>query len=170
MRRILSNHAPLSFTELSLPDATHFNALKWEVYKSCSQLFVNQLLALRNGRNNMRVMLSILPRYLNWQTAFLRAFSDQFNNLLDVEKWWAVSLSSFTGRDNWQAWPREACLEKLNGALVLPIQVHVSTNGLPSRTDMSLPEIIRGLEFETTEDLSKPYPEPTCHSSSEDGS
>ena len=113
VRRILSNHAPLSFTELSLPDAAHFNALKWEVYKSCSQLFVHQLLSLPNGRNNMRVMLSTLPRYLNWQTAFLRAFSDQFNNLLDVEKWWAVSLSSFTGRDNWQVWPRETCLERL---------------------------------------------------------
>jgi hypothetical protein len=148
VRRILSNHAPLSFTELSLPDATHFNALKWEVYKSCSQLLVHQLLSLPNGRSNVRAMLSILPRYLNWQTAFLRAFRDQFSNLLDVEKWWAVRLSSFMGRDNWQVWPRETCLEKLNAALVLPIQINAGTNNLPSRTEMSLPEIIRELGFE----------------------
>jgi len=146
-RRVLSNNAPLSFTDLSLPDLTAFNALKWEVYKSCSQLFVHQLLGLSGGHIHLRAMLASLPQYLNWQTAFLGAFRENFGNLLDVEKWWAIGLANFTGREQWQMWPRAASLERLDTTLLLQIQVQAGTNELPAHTEMSLQQIVQELDF-----------------------
>jgi hypothetical protein len=147
VRRILGNNAPLSFNDLSLPEADQFDGFKWEIYKGCAQLFVHQLLSLNAGQNSLRSMLNILPRYLNWQTAFLNAFGETFGSLRDVEKWWAITLANFTGRDQWQMWPPDVSLERLNATLILPIQVHSTTNELATRTEMSLQDIIRELDF-----------------------
>ncbi|MEO8429416.1 MAG: hypothetical protein ABI651_20175, partial [Verrucomicrobiota bacterium] len=147
VRRRLGINAPVTFTQLSLPDPEHLNGSGWEIYQSCSQLFLERLLSLKDGRAKMRMMLSSLPRYLNWQSAFLKAFEQDFPSMLAAEKWWAVNLANFTGRDQWQAWPLQASLDKLDQILRYSAQLRVNTNQLPAHSEMSLQSVIRDLDF-----------------------
>jgi hypothetical protein len=147
VRRRLSMNAPVTFTQLSLPDPEHLSGSGWEIYQSCSQLFLGRLLSLKDGRAKMRMMLSSLPHYLNWQSAFLKAFEQDFPSMREAEKWWAVNLASFTGRDQWQAWPLQASLDKLDQILRYPMQLRVNTNDLPAHSEMSLQNVVRDLDF-----------------------
>jgi hypothetical protein len=147
VRRRLSLNAPITFTQLSLPDPEHVSGPGWEIYQSSSQLFLDRLLLLKDGRAKMRMMLGSLPYYLNWQTAFLKAFEQDFPSMLEVEKWWAVNLANFTGRDQWQAWPTQTSLDKLNKILRYPAQLRLNTNDLPAHSEMSLQSVIRDQDF-----------------------
>jgi len=147
VRRRLGINPPLTFTQLSLPDPEHLSGPGWEIYQSCSQLFLERLLALKDSRAKMRMMLGSLPHYLNWQSAFLKAFEPDFPSLLEAEKWWAVNLANFTGRDQWQAWPLQTSFDKLDQILRYPAQLRVNTNDLPTHSEMSLQNVIRDLDF-----------------------
>ena len=147
VRRRLSANAPLTFTQLSLPGPEHLGGPGWEIYQSSSQLLLQRLLSLKDGRAKIRMMLGRLPYYLNWQTAFLKAYEQDFPSLLAAEKWWAVNLANFTRRDQWQAWPHHVSLEKLDQILRYPAQARGDTNELPARSEMSLQSVIRDLDF-----------------------
>jgi hypothetical protein len=92
-REYLRGHPPLTFTELSLPTSAQLTGEGWTNFQACAQLLVTELLHLRGGRAGVAILLSRLPQYLNWQTAFLRTFEPFFQKLLDVEKWWAVCVA-----------------------------------------------------------------------------
>ncbi|MHB8519691.1 MAG: hypothetical protein ACYDH9_02925 [Limisphaerales bacterium] len=141
-----ANHA-LTFTELSLPAPAQLSGEGWTAYQACAQLFVHDLLNLRSGRACAVNMLPLLPDCLNWQTAFLRAFDLHFRTLLDVEKWWAVSLADFTGHDRSLAWPRDKSLRKLDEILGLPVQVRYAADRLPATTDLTLQTVIAQWDF-----------------------
>jgi len=85
--------------------------------------------------------------YLNWQSAFLKAFEQDFPSMLEAEKWWAVNLANFTGRDQWQVWPPRPASIKLDQILRYPAQVRINTNDLPAHGEMSLQSVIRDLDF-----------------------
>ena len=143
--RRLAENAPYTFTELSLPASAHLEGTGWEVYQSCAHLFVQRLFSFRDGRAKVRTMLALLPQCLNWQTAFLKAFEGSFTSMLDAEKWWALRLAGFTGRDHWQAWTRATSVEKLGATLHFPAQLATRTNDLPARSVMT------PLSFEKTQ-------------------
>jgi hypothetical protein len=143
----LANRAPLTFTELSLPTRQQFAGEAWGVYESSSHVLVHELLALPDGRENLIAMLRLLPQYWNWQTAFLQVFHTRFETLLDVEKWWAVSLANFTGRNQWHVWTQEIGLEKLREALQLPVEFTKDTNDLPERIEVPLQRAIADWDF-----------------------
>jgi hypothetical protein len=130
----------LTFEELSWPTDQQ---MAGAVYQGSAQLFVDELLRLKDGRACLREMLAQLPTFYNWQFAFLRAFQPWFQRSLDVEKWWALAAVRFTGRELAQTWPLEESWHKLDALVHEGIQIRSATNDLPLHTEVTFQTIIR---------------------------
>ena len=141
--RLLNAAAPLSFEELSWPRPEHLDGDKAELYQASAHLFVSRLQQIPNGRAKLRAMLEMLPQNYNWQFAFLRAFPDQFQRPLEVEKWWALQLVHFTGRELTEAFSAGDSWTKLDEVLRAPVQVRSQTNDLPWRSEVPLQAVLR---------------------------
>ena len=139
----LRGHPPLSFEALSWPPEQVLIGEEGDLYSGSAELFVGELLRLPDGRACLGAMLAQLPQYYNWQFAFLGAFRTHFNRPLEVEKWWALSLTQASGRDAAQAWSLEESWQKLDQAIHAAGQVRTSTNQPAPPPDVSLQEIIR---------------------------
>lgn len=140
---VVHTNRPLTFDELSWPTDDQLMGDERANYRSSSQLFVSQLLRLRNGPACMSTMLGELPNYLNWQLAFLDAFHRSFQEQLDVEKWWALQLADFTGRDLLHLWTPEESWKKLDDFFQIPIDVKIGP-APAMRTDITFQTVIRG--------------------------
>jgi len=141
----LQARPPLSFNELSWPTQNQWTGEAGEVYRSSAQLFLHQLLGLKQGRACLRAMLAELPNRYNWQFAFLSAFHSYFESALDVEKWWALQIVHFNTRDVLaQTWPFEESWRKFDQALHTPVEIHTGTNDLPLQSSVTLQTVIRG--------------------------
>lgn len=140
---IVHTNRPLTFEELSWPTDDQLMGDSRDNYRSSSQLFVSQLLRLRNGPASMSAMLAELPNYLNWQLAFLDAFHRSFDEQLDVEKWWALQLADFTGRDLLHLWTPEESWKKMDEFFQIPIDVKIGP-APAMRTDITFQTAIRG--------------------------
>jgi hypothetical protein len=114
-----------------------------DLYRGSAQLFVGELLRLPNGRGCLQAMLAQLPQHYNWQFAFLSAFSAFFERPLDVEKWWALSVTQVTGRDIAPSWTLEESWQKLTQTIHAAVQVRFGTNELPLHADITLQTVIR---------------------------
>jgi hypothetical protein len=147
-RALLRERAPLTLQELSWPTEQDFTGDTAAGYRASAQLFVAELLRLRNGPACFRALLQELPRHYNWQTAFLKAFQQHFQRLLDVEKWWAVQVVYSSGRDQAHTWSAAESWRKLDAALRVPAQVRAATNALPTGTaDVPLQTVIAEWDF-----------------------
>jgi hypothetical protein len=140
---LLRTNDALTFDQLSWPTEEQLTGNGPDVYGSCSQLFLNQLLHLKNGPESLRLMLAELPEHLNWQLAFEHAFQGTFQSTLDVEKWWALELAEFNGRDLLHLLTAAESSKQLDAAFQFPIEVQIG-QGAPMRTDITLQTIIRG--------------------------
>ena len=107
----------------SWPTAGQWDGEAGQIYGFSAQLFVHQLLRLPEGRACLCAMLAQLPQRYNWQLAFLDSFKAYFQRPLDIEKWWTLNLTHFTGRDLTQAWPVEESWQKLDEILLSDAQV-----------------------------------------------
>jgi hypothetical protein len=139
----LSGAEPLSFQELSWPSSDELNGSATGLYRDSAQLFANRLLGLRTGRSCLHAMLTELGQHYNWQFAFLRTFSAYFQRPLDVEKWWALQVVNFTGRDLAQNWSAQESWQKLDQLIRSEVQVRVGTNELPLHVAVSLQTMIQ---------------------------
>ena len=140
----LEGRPPLSFEELSWPAEEQWSGDLGEVYRCNAQLFLNRLLQLKDGRASLRAMLAELPQRQNWQIAFLNAFHASFQRPLDIEKWWALQLVHFTGRDLLaQTWAFEESWQKLDAALHAPVEIHAGTNEMPLHASVTLQTVIQ---------------------------
>ncbi len=146
-RERLRARPAMTFNELSWPAFDRQAGEKWEIFQSCAQLFVSELLRLPDGRAALRQMFGLLPQVLNWQTAFLRAYRQHFGRLLDVEKWWAVNLVNFTGRDQWQALSAPAALQRLDDLLLVPVAVRNTATDLPARAVLTLQAALQQWDY-----------------------
>jgi hypothetical protein len=140
---ILRTNQPLTFDQLSWPTDEQLSDDGADVYGSSAQLFVSDLLHLPNGPACLRAMLAQMPNYLNWQLAFLDAFHGAFREPLDVEKWWALDLADFSGRDLMHLLTPEESWSQLNALFQFPIEVQIG-QAPPMRTDITFQTIIRG--------------------------
>jgi hypothetical protein len=140
---VLRTNEVLTFDQLSWPTDEQLNGSGADVYSSCAQLFVNELLHMKNGPASLQTMLAELPGYLNWQLAFDDAFQGAFKSPLEVEKWWALELAQFNGRDLLHLLTPAESSRQLDGVFQFPIDVQIG-RGAPMRTDISLQTIIRG--------------------------
>lgn len=141
----LSGQRSLTFHELSWPTPEQLDGDAAPLYSGSAQLLLNQLLAFEDGRDCLKSMLRRLPDYLNWQLAFLQGFQGHFQRPLDIEKWWAVRLAAFTGRELSQMWSLEQSWVQLEDVLHPPIDVRASAGELPRRSRAALQTVIRDL-------------------------
>jgi hypothetical protein len=123
-----------------------------EVFQCSAQLFTAELLRLKQGRENLRRFIALLPEFYNWQTAFLRAYQDHFPNQLALEKWWALQSAYFVGRDHQQLWTMEESAQKLEALLQATVAIRAKAGELPARTDVSLQVVLR--DWDTPRQLS----------------
>jgi len=77
------------------------------------------------------------------QLAFEQAFQPMFKTPLDVEKWWALEIAQFSGRDLIHLLTRQESAQQLDAVFEFPIHVQIGQSS-PMRTDISLQTIIRG--------------------------
>ncbi len=146
---VLSAQPPLTFEQLSWPADDQLATDASELYRSSAQLFVDRLLEFKDGPACFHVLLDELPRHLNWQIAFQKAFHAHFASMLAVEKWWAVEVSHFTGRELEQTWSYPESWRKLDELIHAPVNVHTAAEDAPLRTEVNLQTILQlpdGLE------------------------
>lgn len=146
-RQQMRERPPLTLQELSWPDDELLALADGEVYRNNAHLFVTELMRLNGGVACLRAMIEGLARCYNWQTAFLGAFHKHFARPVDLEKWWALQVVHFSGRDFTQTWPVEESWHKLEEALCTPVEVRRTQAELPGRTDISLSTVIREWDF-----------------------
>ena len=148
-RVVLGSQPPLTFEQLSWPADDQLSTDASEAYQSSAQLFVTRLLAFKDGPASFRVLLAELSRHLNWQLAFMQAFHAHFQSALDVEKWWAVEVTHFTGRELEHTWSYAESWRKLDALIHAPVQVRTGPGDLPLRTEVNLQTLLHlsnGLE------------------------
>lgn len=141
-RVVLGSQPPLTFEELSWPADNQLSTAASEVYQSSAQLFVDRLLEFNDGPASFRVLLEELPKHLNWQLAFLKAFQAHFHSMLDVEKWWAVQVANFTGRELEHNWSTAESWRKLDEIIHAPVQVQTGSLDEPMRTVVNLQTVL----------------------------
>lgn len=146
-REILLSERPLSFADLCRPTMLQLSEEELKLFQSSAQLFYTELIRLSGGRRNLITMLQSLPECWNWELAFLHAYGGHFAGLLDVEKWWSVVVTAFTGRDPAQTWTAGMSLEKLDEILLAQAQVRLATNTLPVRAEATLQQVIGDWEW-----------------------
>jgi hypothetical protein len=91
----------------------------------------------------MLSLLHDLSQYYNWQFAFLHAFRETFSRPLDVEKWWSLQLTHFTGRELSETWTARESWQKLDELIRSAVQIRIGTNELPLRGEIALQTVIR---------------------------
>lgn len=147
-RNILKNSSALTFDQLSWPTDEQLSGGDGGVYRASAQLFVGEILKLKNGAADLRAMLETLPQFYNWQTAFQKAFRGSFSGPLDVEKWWALRVVSFAAHDPGPMWTPAASREKLDEILSVPVEFRPMSNNLPAHAEISLQAVIRNFDSE----------------------
>jgi hypothetical protein len=135
-----TNSAP-TFQELTMSSRPAEKSPEEGAYLAGTHLLVHSLLQMPNGRQRLANFLQLLPRVWNWQTAFMQAFD--FPRMLDVEKWWALTVIEFTSRDERQAWSMDASLRKLDELLKARVEYRGATNELPELRFVDLPTVIK---------------------------
>ena len=145
-RRVLKNHPALTFEQLSWPSGAQLDGADDGVYRASAQLFVSEVLDLKNGPARLHTMLESMPRFYNWQVAFRSAFREDFPTPLDLEKWWALAVVNFAARDPGPGWTLVMSRAKLDDILRVPAEIRTASNSLPAYTEISLQAVIRNLE------------------------
>jgi hypothetical protein len=128
-REMLRTNAVPSFNDLTTCAMPPRSTPEESVYLAGSHLLVHSLLQMPNGRQRFANFVRSLPHTWNWQTAFMQTFG--FPRMLDVEKWWSLTVVEFTTRDERQTWSTEMSLRKLDELLRVRIEYRGATNELP---------------------------------------
>ncbi|MCU0787204.1 MAG: hypothetical protein MUC91_03305 [Verrucomicrobia bacterium] len=138
----LQTNAPLSIEQMSWPTPASLLGRKGQTYRSCAQLLVTRLLRLPEGPALLNAFIRNLGRHYNWQVAFLDAYSSQFPTLLDFEKWWALQVAHFTGRELGATYGYGDSVLRLKQAVLFPVEVRFQTDDLPLHGAMRLQTVI----------------------------
>jgi hypothetical protein len=145
-RNVLRDHAALTFAQLNWPTGAQLSGVDDGVYRASAQLFVDDLLELRDGPAHLRAMLETLPQFYNWQTAFQSAFREYFPRPLDVEKWWALQVVNFVAHDPGPAWTPAVSRARLDEILSVPVEMRTASNALPAHAEISFQAVLRNFD------------------------
>ena len=147
VRARLRGRRAFDFSEIAMPSPAHLRGENWRDFQACSHLLVDRLLAVRAGGVRLQNMIRQLPDNMNWQTSFLKVYSDFFTDMLGVEKWWAVTIVQLTGQSQYQNWTLSEAVEKLENLLKLPAEVRLNDADSPLEAEVTLQQAIRGWDF-----------------------
>lgn len=150
-RRVLREQPPLTLDQLSWPAPEQLDGRASAPFRANAQVFVAELLRLPDGPARLNVMLDELAACYNWQTAFFRAFDPLFQRPIDVEKWWSLQVTHYTGRDLSRAWSLPVSWLKLDEALQVPVEVRRRRDELPAAATVSLATVLREWGFSRQE-------------------
>jgi hypothetical protein len=145
-RQVLQSVPALTFDQLSWPTDEQMNGLDGGAYFASAQLFLADVLGLKDGAEKMRALLAELPACFNWQTAFFHAYGADFQRPLEVEKWWALRVVNFVARAPGPRWTTDVSLARLEQLLSVPVEFRGDSNTLPSHTEVSLQAILKNLD------------------------
>jgi hypothetical protein len=147
-RKALADFPALTFDQLSWPTEAQMTGADGGVYFASAQLFVLDLLQLKNGAEKMRTLLAQLPACQNWQTAFFKGFRQDFQRPLDVEKWWSLRVVAFAAHASGPRWTETVSRERMAELLSVPVEFRHDSNSLPSHAEISLQAALRSLALE----------------------
>lgn len=150
-RASLGQRSPLTFNELSWPSPDDLQGERREVFQRSAHFFLTAIMRSSDGASSLRKFVESLAQHLNWQTAFLRGFAPRFTRLIDVEKWWAVTVCNFSGRNEWQVWPPETALEKIDESLMVEAELRMLPNAVPVHTVVPLAAVLQEWNAERQE-------------------
>jgi hypothetical protein len=142
-RGVLQNNFTLTFDQLSWPDDAQVNGDDGGVYLASTQLFVHELLDLKDGPQKLRAFIAQLSNYLNWQTAFFATYHEEFPRPLDVEKWWALRVASFASHNYNSQWTLAESRAQLADLLAVPVNLRRTADSLPVHAEISWQSAIR---------------------------
>jgi hypothetical protein len=145
-RAVFQNYSILTFSQLSWPTEGQVSGNDGGAYRASAQLFVDRLLKLHDGAGKLRMMVTFLPRYYNWQSAFWTAFHEDFTNTLQVEKWWALQSVDFDSRSPGSQWTLAVSRQKLDEILSVPVKFRQTSNSLPATAEISLQKVIQSFD------------------------
>jgi hypothetical protein len=148
LRQRVQNGGVLNTDQLNWPEFDGDNAMTAEDYHHSAHLFVRELLRLPAGPDALCATLAMLPEHLNWQTAFLRGFEPYFKRMLDVEKWWSITLSQWKSHDVSVFWSSPEARRKLEEILYTPVEVRVPNEPQPQLTPVALQTVLNDWNFE----------------------
>ena len=146
VHRVLRDEGTLTFQQLSWPTDAQAAGEDGGVFRANAQLFVSELLKLKNGPACLCAMLADMSECYNWQTAFQNAFGDWFPQPLDVEKWWALEVVGFVAHDPGPRWTPAVSRQRLDEILSVPVEVWTASNSLPDHAEISWQAVIRNFE------------------------
>jgi hypothetical protein len=138
----MRTNAPLSIEQLSWPTPELLEGPRAPVFRHCAHLLVTRLLQLPQGHARLNALIRSLGTHYNWQVAFLETYRQEFPSLLDLEKWWALQVVHFTGRELGATYGYLESVQRLQQALRFPVEVRLTTNALPMRSQVRLQTII----------------------------
>ncbi|HNQ73057.1 MAG TPA: hypothetical protein PKN95_05580 [Verrucomicrobiota bacterium] len=150
-RQILQHRHPPTLAELSWPAPENFTPADAGFFEASAQLFVTELRQLQHGDEGLSRFVRALPRYFNWQSAFLETYHATFPNQLALEKWWALQVAFFVGHDHRQLWTPGESAQKLDELLRVTLAVRTRPGELPVRTEVPLQTVLR--EWDTVKQL-----------------
>lgn len=142
----LQTNAALSIEQLSWPAPDNFEGRRGQAYRHCAHLLVSRLLQLPDGPARINAFIRSLGTHYNWQVAFLAVYEAEFSTLLDLEKWWALQVAHFSGREIGATYTYAESVLRLQQTIRLPVQVRLATNALPMRSEVRLQTVIEGWE------------------------
>lgn len=148
LRQRVQNGGVLNIDQLNWPEFEGEHAMAAEDYYYSSHLLVRELLRLPGGPDALCATLAMLPEYLNWQTAFLRGFEPHFKRMLDVEKWWSITLSQWNAHEVSVLWSSPEARRKLEEILYTMMEVRLPDDPQPHVTPVSLQTVLSEWNFE----------------------
>lgn len=143
IRPVLKNSPALTLAQLSWPTDAQVEGADGGGYRASAQLFVSELLALKDGPASLRNFLARLPACRNWQTAFYAAYQNYFRTPLDAEKWWALRVVNFAAHNAGPRWTPADSQARLAALLSVPVEFRANSNALPTRAEIPLQAALR---------------------------
>ncbi|HTI70289.1 MAG TPA: hypothetical protein VMF06_09995 [Candidatus Limnocylindria bacterium] len=147
-RKLLAGQGVLDWTEISNASVADFkDEESYNHFRGSALLLTDFLLVRPEGSENLGRFVDGLGSVLNWQTAFLRAYHNDFRSMLDVEKWWAVSDAADAINGSTGMWPKDTVIAHLGDVFVESVTPEDVAIAGRDRRSMPLSELIVTWDF-----------------------
>jgi hypothetical protein len=147
VKSTLQGAPPFSFAQLCHPTQGMVEGESFKIFQSSAQLFFAELMRLPEGAPRLRTMLQALPAFWNWELAFLHAFKPLFPDLLEVEKWWTLSVTLVGTRGPLNSWRSDLTLGKLGEILATKARISFRFNDVPTVREVPIQTILQEWDY-----------------------